>query len=391
MTLQTDIVVSGVGVMSQHGLGLTRHLAMLTGGRPTAGDKTLKMPDLVGQLANPKLTKTLFIRDVIGLVALEDAARQTRFEKGRFPASRVGLSVGAPAASAADAEPYKSAMTRAMKPSGPCSAVSFGQACDTVRPTAMLNRLPNNVLCYGSIILDAEGPNSNYVSGPTSGQLAVLSAARRIRRKQLDCAFAGGHGFASEAFTPDFLGGGGVTGQERGKDAELVDGAAFVMLERRESAVARGLSPLVSFVGAGAVSACLQPGESDAMRGLAATIQSTLHSCGVNPLDVGLVFLTPCADAATAKAIVGRLKEIFAEKTPAVASLSILGDLMEASGLIEIGVIPYFWTRESLPENCLVQAAIDAGFSPRIDSLRRYALVITATSTGEHVCMLWRV
>src|SRR5690606_28742169 len=109
-------------------------------------------------------------------------------------------------------------------------------------PMTLLVGLPNNVLCYGAMIFDAKGPNSNYTSTSTAGHVALINGAKRIGRGQLDVAIAGGFNAHTEPVN-------GKMYEALGVSTKLADGAAFVALERRGEAEARGQTILATYLG----------------------------------------------------------------------------------------------------------------------------------------------
>ena len=170
-----EISVYAAGLVSSVGVGTVVHAAAIRGGESNQGCLGGPMSGFnpVPFLSDRKMMKAVSSVDAIGLVAIEDlkASMQSKTNLATVEVSpwRTGLYVGAPSAFASDNENYLAAVTSSSNSSGDVSMSQFGQDCMSSRPNTLLIGLPNNVLCYGSVILGINGPNSNYTSGEMSG------------------------------------------------------------------------------------------------------------------------------------------------------------------------------------------------------------------------------
>jgi 3-oxoacyl-[acyl-carrier-protein] synthase II len=407
-----DVVVTGLGMVTAGGAGLERHWELLRAGetKARAVDYSLASFQAAPHLSDRKLLKSVSKADAIGLAALEGLRKDAGFTAGTgYEAGRVGLYVGAPPASAFDNEPYVGAMEASRDGSGPCSIERFGETCMDSRPTTLLVGLPNNVLCYGALLLDAKGPNSNYTSTAVSGQMALMNAARRVERGQVDLAVAGAFaahtepvnaamyyrlGIArrvDEAPTPALE---PFAAPAEGGEARtlLADGAVFVSLETRAAAAQRGARVLVTYVAGALASDALGPMQADE-RGSAFenAVCQALRRGGVGLESIGLVLACAAGVKSADACELSVLSRVFAKQRvlPALgASSRVLGNLMEAGGLAELGLVPKLYEAGEVPAAML--PATRGEWATKIDSERPYVLILRTSAWGEHAAVLVR-
>jgi 3-oxoacyl-(acyl-carrier-protein) synthase len=118
----------------------------------------------------------------------------------------------------------------------------------------------------------------------------------------------------------------------------LGEGGAMVVLESRESALARGATPLARLTGCGTSSDAVSPTTPDPI-GQAEAIRRCLRSAGLTPADVDYINAhgtgTKLNDATEAEAI----RAVFGPagpRTPVSSIKSMLGHCMGAAGAIEL-------------------------------------------------------
>ena len=411
-----ELVITGVGVASAGAYGLEAHWELLRQGAVKANAAAYSMGDFkaAGHLKEPRLLKAVSATDAIGLAALADLQRTGAWSADAYPAPRSGLYTGSPGPSSFDLCPYFEAMEAARDGDGHIDVGAFGRTAMSARPTTLLASLANHVLCYGSMMFNAQGPNSNYTSGELSGHLAVQQAAKRLRRQQLDYVVAGGFGAHSEAIDTGMYTSLGlllaqgsesthtVMPYEAGEDARggmvLADGAAFVALERRGAATARGAKILATYVGGGIASDGLGPLRSDP-EGVAYSrmILRTLTQAGIEPAQIALIFANASGICAVDRCEISALQRVFgglgaAFEPPALGvTTRVFGNLMEASGILELGLVPRLFAHGELP--AVMTAPTSLGFSnrlPRRTPAASYALVLKASPWGEYSCIVLR-
>jgi 3-oxoacyl-[acyl-carrier-protein] synthase II len=407
-----DVVVTAIGAVMTGATTLDEAWAKVTA-EPQAGatraDRLLKGFPTAKHLADRRMLKAVSEADGIGLAALEGLKKE--LGAPTYDAWRMGLYVGSRPGSCSDNDAYLEAMEASRDLEGKLSESGFGATCMTSRPTTLLLGLPNNVLCYGSMILGTQGPNSNYTSLWLGAMHALTNGSKRISRGQLDFAVGGGFSWhGSEAVNRALLKKQGVTrtdeaagsepyatlggGTAESSGAVPADGAAFAALERREAAVARGAKPLVTWLGAALACDARGPLEVDA-RGdaLEAAVRTALRQAGVEAADVGLVLATgtslPNVDQCEASVLTRVLAD--ARGLPAFGTLSpVFGDLMEGGGVLELGFVPRLYAAKAVPESLRAAGAERIGFKATIDPERPCALIVRASPWGEYACVVVR-
>ncbi len=383
-----EIVITAAGVLTASGDSVEKHVARLAVSDCSAEKRALTGFQPAPYLTDRKTLKAVSPVDAFGLVALEQlkkAADATEYDR-----KRVGLYVGAPPASPRSNENYFEAMRSSVGPTGTLSMRAFGGELLGARPTTLLLGLPNNVLCYGSILFDAKGPNSNYTSAETSGHLAVINGARRIALGRLDAAVAGafsGHTddiMQSILEQNDFLTAG--SGQP---SSPMADGSVFFLLEKRAAAERRGAKPLATFVGSAQASNASGKFSASEPSDVAAAIGRAAKASGISLDQVGLVFASAMGLGKDDSGEGEALQAVFVDRRsgPAFATtLPLFGNLMEAGGLLEIVLIPKLFELGEVPE----AMRLTPNCERRVDASKPYVLVLRTSLFGEATCIVLR-
>jgi 3-oxoacyl-[acyl-carrier-protein] synthase II len=223
---------------------------------------------------------------------------------------------------------------------------------DRVSPNFLPNVLVDSTSGQLAITLGIKGPNYAVVSACATGSHAIGEAAEMIRRGAADAVLAGG---TESCMVPLILAGftamRGLAAEDehpprasRPFDATragfvMAEGAGAVLLERFETAEARGARVYAEVLGYGASNDghhMAQP-EPEAM-GVAAMMTAALERAGVEPERVGYVNAhgtgTPQGDAAETRA----LKQVFGDHAYRLAvssTKSMMGHTFGAAGAIE--------------------------------------------------------
>lgn len=253
-----DCVVTALGLVTSGAIGRQAAWALLERGeRPR--ELGLREFKAAARFVDRKFLRATSDCDAVALASLATMLESRGGFPTRYDAERVGLYVGASPASAQGNAPYVEAMLASRGGTQGASVRDFGRTCMSARPTTLLVGLPNNVLCYGAMMLEARGPNSNYTVPWLGGFLAILNALRRLRRRSLDLAVAGAYAaygsdlgrelyrqLASTHDLPDF-------------SKSIADGAAFVSLERRSALPQEASGGFTVLLGGGTASDGLGP------------------------------------------------------------------------------------------------------------------------------------
>lgn len=195
-------------------------------------DRSKSSRDLSGfkaaqHVSDRRILKAVSHRDGYGLAAVEQVKSKSDAWDNHDP-ERSGVFVGACPSSVTDNENYIPAVKACVDTSGQYIEGHFGGQCMRSRPTTLLLGLPNNVLCYASLILDARGPNNNFTAGGVSSLMALASAKRSLTRGRLDRAVAGGYTYDSDPVRQATLKKLNVTKNE--DDVVFTDCASFAEL-----------------------------------------------------------------------------------------------------------------------------------------------------------------
>ena len=390
-----DVVITGCGAVSAAGFGLDAHWQRLgQEGRPLPrAARTLATFKAAPYLSDRRMLKAVSAADAIGLAALEGLVKDLGGRPNCYGADRVGLYVGAPPASVFDNEPYGEAMGAARGADGHCDVTAFGATCMGARPTTLLMGLPNNVLCYGAMLLEARGPNSNYTATAVSGHLALVNAARRIERGALDLAVAGGFTAHTEPVNAAAFWQQGLARDDdgAGDGLALADGATFIALERRQAAAARGARPLATFVAAALANDATGPLSADPTgAALEVAVRRALTAAGVDAAQIGLILAGAGGTMSVERMELDVLSRVFAKvrAQPALGAFPrALGHMMEAGGLLELALLPRLYAAGEIPRGAAVSTA---GFGTQIDGARPYALVLVTSPWGDISCIVAR-
>lgn len=170
----------------------------------------------------------------------------------------------------------------------------FGEeGISSLFPLWLLKYLPNMPACHISILFDLRGPNNTITTGASAGLQAPGEAFRIIQRGAADLMLAGGAesklnpvGFSQYKIL-------GVLSEANGRDPRSLykpfdthadgfvigEAAAFVVLEEREHALDRGVTPYAEVAGFGSSSAA----------GRAAAMEAALDEAGISPPELAYI------------------------------------------------------------------------------------------------------
>jgi 3-oxoacyl-[acyl-carrier-protein] synthase II len=237
---------------------------------------------------------------------------------------------------------------------------------------------------------DARGPNSNYTASVLSAHLAVINAAKRVKRGALDLAIAGGCSDSTEEFRKaTLIATNTVAGYANG--TAVADGAAFITLERREAALARGSRILASYMSSAYSCDGLGPARFDPDgKALYDCIIRALSAAAVKPSEIGLIFSGSSGIPELDLMEIEVLGRVFAGAgtAPALADTSrVLGGLMEAGGMLDLALVSEFFNCGVVP--LAVRSRINHGqFTNNISPERPFALALRCSTSGEYSCVI---
>lgn len=257
--------------------------------------------------------------------------------------------------------------------------ILWNKGLSKVNPFALTSALPNMPAHHVSLLAQAQGPISTVVAACATGTQAIGEGAEMIRRGIADTILAGGaEGLINEAAIAGFsamralsIGFNDCPEKasrpfDRDRDGFILsEGAGIVILERLDTAIARGAKIYAEFLGHASSSdafhvAAPDPDGAGAIRAM----KWSLDDAGVNLDDVSYINAhgtsTPVNDATETLAI----KKLFGEQAyniPVTSTKSVTGHAMGGAGAIEAifcayalkdGVVPPTWNYETPDPEC---------------------------------------
>ena len=211
--------------------------------------------------------------------------------------------------------------------------------------------------------LGLTGPVRAYATACAAGNYAIGAAAQAIAAGQIDYALAGGvepisrialAGFSrSRAMSSDLC----RPFDRQRSGMQLGEAAAFLLLERKQSALARGASPLSRVISLGLSCDAYHPtAPSPDGEGMARAMNNALEQADLLPADIDWICAhgsgTRASDAAEAKAI----QQVFGETSPPVSAIKgALGHSMGAATAVEAIVAVLALQNKCLPPTVNLQ------------------------------------
>lgn len=296
-----------------------------------------------------KLHKTVLRTDLFGIYAGDQAIRNSGWREWRaaLPAEeaagfndRSGIVVGSGGGSYQVNYDFLPLLHASGGDMG-----KFGQELPSVvHPMWLLRILPNNVLCHVGIRNQFKGANACITNQCVSGALAIAEAAGFLRTGEGDRLVAIGHDAPIEPetvlgyHTLGLLSRDQVRSFDRQRTGTIFgEGAAGMLLEPWQTAIARGATVLGEFLGSGCASEAsgvvhLQEDGDGPERAMI----SALADAGLAPGDVGMIVAhgngTPASDASEARAIL----RVFGPDGPPVTAFKwAIGHTLAAAGALD--------------------------------------------------------
>jgi 3-oxoacyl-[acyl-carrier-protein] synthase II len=330
----TRTVVTGIGAMSPFGAGAKAFWTGVAGGTCAIRPVTLIETDglkcrLAAEVPAEALTGSSrrTRADRLALAAAREAIQDAGL--ARAECRDAGLVIGAVGGGMLEAEAWYWARTRGVP--GPSTASSLR----AVLPYAHAETL--------GAALGLAGPRETVVAACSSGAASMALARDLITDGVAPVVVAGG---ADSITRICYMGFNALRlldpepcrpfDRER-RGMSIGEGAAFVVLEDREHALARGAYVYAELAGYGITTDAYHPTSPHPEgEGMVRAMRAAVRSAGVVPADVGYVNAhgtgTPQNDRVEARAIT----EVFGESPPLVSSTkSMIGHTMAAAGTLE--------------------------------------------------------
>lgn len=227
----------------------------------------------------------------------------------------------------------------------------YGEASDRIKPFTVLLGMHNAAASWIAIEHDARGPNLTFSTACSSSAVAIGEAWLRVARGELDMAIAGGaeaplsfgsmkawealHTLAAiDAALPS------ASCKPFSRDRSgmvLAEGAAMLVLEAWDAAVARGAAIQGEVLGYG-LSTDVGHITRPSVEGQAQAMRAALHSAALAPADIDAINAhgtgTQANDAVESAAI----EAVFGDRAtgiPISATKAMHGHLLGAAGALE--------------------------------------------------------
>lgn len=357
---ESDIAITGVGLVTPAGVGIEATWRGLLEGRSTATvdpeltklnvDFTCRVPDFT--------TEELLARTFdwtpdraarFALVAAREAVVDAGLRSGGWDPTRVAVVLGT-GSNSLDRYPREYAR------------INAGRA-HMMPPLALSRSVPGMISAEVALDLGARGPSLAVATSCASGTTALGLARDLLRGGSCDLVVTGGtecgSSYASVAChqQTDNL-------SERDEDPEaayrpfdrdrdgfvLGEGAGILVLERAEQAAARGVRPRALLAGFGATSDShdLSAPHPEG-RGAADAMNIALRDAGLTPADIGHVNAQGTATVRHDLAEYRALRTVFGTPPPVTANKSVLGHALGGAGGIEAVVTVLTLQRGVIP------------------------------------------
>jgi 3-oxoacyl-[acyl-carrier-protein] synthase II len=351
------VAVTGLGVVSGLGWGVAPFWEALRAGRTGIGpfarfDHSGHRTHVAGEVPPPPPALVaryprwarLSQAERFALAAADEALAQAGLSplSERIDPARVGVFFGSSTGGMFEGERYFADLLALRRPAGEGSGFTGAARLHLALLAAQPVSSPGDAVGRH---LGVTGPVETLSSACSSSTLALGAALDALRSGEVEIAVAGGSdslcqltyaGFnslraVSEAPCRPF--------QEGREGMSIGEGAAVLVLEPLDRALARGVSPLAELAGAGASCDAFHMTAPDPSgQGAAAAVAAALADAGMAPQEIDFVNAhgtgTPLNDAAEERAFA----RVFGDRSkalPITATKGIVGHLLGSAGAIE--------------------------------------------------------
>lgn len=357
------VVVTGLGVVSPLGNGAGVFFDALAAGH--SGVARLDLPfverlgvrigaqarlDAAAHFPPPKLRMLDRVAQ-LGLVAAGEAIAQSGNAPKTVAPDRAGVFVGSGVAGAETTEDGYRTL--------------YAEGSDRLKPFSVLMAMANAPASWIALDHGLEGPSLTYSTACSSSAVAIGEAARRIARGEADVMIAGGAEApltlgtmkaweALRTLAPEDPDDASASCKPFSKDRGglvLGEGAAMVVLEERDAALARGATPLAELAGYGLctdASHITRP----SVEGQARAMRLALEDARMAPDEVGYINAHGTGTQANDAVETAAIRNVFgarADATPVSSTKSMHGHLLGAAGALEFVACVLALQRALLP------------------------------------------
>ncbi|HUQ27599.1 MAG TPA: beta-ketoacyl-[acyl-carrier-protein] synthase family protein [Usitatibacter sp.] len=290
---------------------------------PSFDAAKLRMLDRVSQFA-------------LAAAAQAVAAAQAPFEQADLARCGVSVGTGMGGAHSAD-EGYRTL---------------YAEGSDRLKPFTVLMAMSNAPASWIGLEYALAGPNLTYSTACSSSAVAIGEAARRIAAGETDVMIAGGAESclnlgtlkaweALRTLAVEDPGDASASCKPFSRDRTglvLGEGAAMLVLEDRERALARGATIHAELAGYGVVTDTTHI-TRPSVEGQAAALQAALANARMSPADIGYINAHGTGTQANDGVETAAIRKIFrdrASQIPVSSTKSMHGHLLGAAGAVEL-------------------------------------------------------
>ncbi|GIW93870.1 MAG: 3-oxoacyl-ACP synthase [Pirellulaceae bacterium] len=419
MNRASDIVVTGIGVVSPLGIGSDAFWVSLRDGCSAVvrlteyADGALPVPigapiqdfDPKHYVVPRKSIKVMSREIQMGFAAARLAVTDARLAPDSIDPDRVGVTFGCDMLYC-DLREMADAFGACLV-DGQFSFERWGP-CGMQRlyPLWLLMYLPNMAACHLAISFDARGPNNTITAGDASALLAIIEGIMYLQRGWVDVMVVGGTGtrlnptqlaYRSDSPLSHRIDdpAGACRPFDRDRDGMVNgEGAGAFVLETRSHAEARGAPIRAVIRGWGQGFNANQHGWLHDGRGIESAIRAALQTANYRPDAVGHVNAHGAATRDDDRSEAAAIRRVLGD-VPVTALKSYFGNLGAGSGAVEMAASLLAFQHRAVPPTrnyqtpdpeCPVNVITDRFLTspPATGS----ALVLSHSSTGQTAALL---
>lgn len=372
MSSSTEIVITGIGILSPVGSGVDAVWESVSAGKCGFRKVThlhfIGTPDCIGgevegfdeksakkgDLKPVRKQVKVMCREIqLGVASALQAVQQSGLDMDSIDHQRVGVDFGANLMSSPP-DVLLDAGFYSRDESAQFAHENWGLNGEArfkgMEPLWLLKYLPNMPGCHIGIAVDARGPNNSLTQDEASGGLVIAEAANIIRRGRADVMITGTTGTrlhpvkACQHDKWDVLAEGPAESRcrplDRSRSGEVVaESSCTLILESRAHAEARGAKIYGTVLGTGASCVMAPDGKADEAQAVQQAAMMAMNSAGVSVTDLGHINACasghPIRDAFEAA---GLSQMTDASATPVTALKSYTGSAGSGSALAELAL-----------------------------------------------------
>ena len=228
----------------------------------------------------------------------------------------------------------------------------YAEGSDRLKPFSVLMAMANAPAAWIGLEHGLRGPNLTFSTACSSSAVAIGEAGRRIARGECDVMLAGGAEApltlgtlkawdALKTLAPEDPRDPSASCKPFSKDRSglvLGEGAAVVVLEERERALARGAAPLAELAGYGLCTDAIHI-TRPSVEGQARAMRLALEDAAMAPGDIGYINAHGTGTQANDAVETAAIRAVFgaaAESTPVSSTKSMHAHLLGAAGALEL-------------------------------------------------------